>query len=111
MTKKILQFIFGSSAANIFMAVGLALLGLAIYFGVNPADGSAVNPLVRGTWIHLFLLSATIPAQMVLLFAGDGIVGFVLMFSVQLCVFWTLGRILVLLFSSLAARHTKKNGG
>jgi hypothetical protein len=58
MTKKILLFIFGSVAANIFMMIGVLLLGLALYFEVNPADGSAVDPLVRGSWIHLFLFGS-----------------------------------------------------
>ena len=33
-----LMFIFGSAAANIFMIIGVALLGLTLYFGVNPAE-------------------------------------------------------------------------
>ena len=91
MTKEILLFIFGSAAANIFMIIGVVLLGLTLYFGVNPADGSVVDPLVRGTWIHIFLFVTTMPALMILLIAGDGIVGFALKFFIQTCVFWTLG--------------------
>jgi HAMP domain-containing protein len=78
-------------------------------FGVNPAEFSVVNPLVRGTWIHIFLFVTTIPALMVMLVAGDGIVGFALMFFIQTCVFWTLGRVWALLFSSIA-QQKRKNG-
>ena len=99
MIKKILLLIFASASANIFMIIGVMLLCLALYFGVNPADGSVVNPLVRGTWIHIFLFVTTVPALMVLLIAGDGIVGFALMFFIQTCVFWSLGRVWALLFS------------
>jgi hypothetical protein len=109
MTKKILLFIFGSAAANIFMMIGVVLLGLTLNFGVNPADGSAVDPLVRGTWIHIFLFVTTMPALMVLLVAGDGIVGFALMFFIQICVFWTLGKILALLLSFITQQE-KQNG-
>jgi hypothetical protein len=109
MTKKILLFIFGGAAANIFMIIGVVLLGLTLYFGVNPAEFSVVNPLVRGTWIHIFLFVTTIPALMVMLVAGDGIVGFALMFFIQTCVFWTLGRVWALLFSSIA-QQKRKNG-
>ena len=110
MMKKILFFLFGSVAANIFMIIGVLLLGLALYLGVNPAEASVVHPLVRGTWIHMFLLVTTIPALMALLIAGDGIVGLTLMVLIQICVFWTLGRIWALLFSSVA-QHKSKNGG
>ena len=109
MTKKILPFIFGSAAANIFMIIGVVLLCLTLYFGVNPADGSVVNPLVRGTWIHIFLFITTIPALMVMLVAGDDIVGFALMFFMQTCVFWTLGRVWVFIFSSIT-QQKGKNG-
>jgi hypothetical protein len=101
MTKNILMFIFGSAAVNIFMIIGVVLLGLTLYFGVNPADGSAVDTLVRGTWIPIFLFVTTMPALMGLLVAGDGIVGFALMFFVQICVFWSLGKIWTLLLSSI----------
>jgi hypothetical protein len=109
MAKKTLLFIFGSAAANIFMIIGVVLLGLTLYFGVNPADGSVVNALVRGTWIHIFLFVTTIPALVVMLVAGDGIVAFSLMFLIQTCVFWTLGRVWVLLFSFIA-QQKGKNG-
>jgi hypothetical protein len=104
-----LMFIFGSAAANIFMIIGVALLGLTLYFGVNPAEYSVVDPLVRGTWIHIFLFVTTMPALTVLLVAGDGIVGYALMFSIQACVFWTLGKLWALLFSSIA-QLKKQNG-
>lgn len=104
-----LMFIFGSAAANIFMIIGVALLGLTLYFGVNPAEYSVVDPLVRGTWIHIFLFVATMPALTVLLVAGDGIVGYALMFFIQACVFWTLGKLWALLFSSIA-QLKKQNG-
>jgi hypothetical protein len=103
MTKKTLLSIFGSAAANIFMIIGLVLLGLTLHFGVNPADGSVVDPLVRGTWIHLFLFVTTMPALMVLLVAGDGIVGFSLMFLIQICMFWALGKVWALLWSFIRA--------
>jgi hypothetical protein len=109
MTKKILLLIFGSAAANIFMLIGVVLLGLTLYFGVNPADGSVVDPLVRGTWIHILLFVTTMPALMVLLVAGDGIVGFAIMFFIQTCVFWTLGRVWALLLSSIT-QQKKQNG-
>jgi hypothetical protein len=107
MTKRILLFIFGSTATNIFMIIGVLLLGLTLNFGVNPADGSAVDPLVRGTWIHIFLYVTTMPALMVLLVAGDGIVGFALMFFIQICVFWTLGKIWALLWSAIAQQKSR----
>jgi hypothetical protein len=110
MTKRILLFIFGSAAVLIFIIIGLVLLGLALHFGVNPADGSVVDPLVRGTWIHIFLFVTTIPALMVLLVAGDGIVGIALMCSIQTCVFWTLGKIWALLWSSITQQKKRKGG-
>ena len=91
------------------MIIGVALLGLTLYFGVNPAEYSVVDPLVRGTWIHMFLFVTTMPALMVLLVAGDGIVGYALMFFIQACVFWTLGKIWALLVSSIT-RPRKQNG-
>jgi hypothetical protein len=108
MAKRILTFIFGNAIVNIFMILGIVLLVLALYLGVNPADGSAVNPLVRESWIPAFLFITTIPAMAVLLFAGDGIAGFALMFFIQICVFWTLGRMGAFLFSSITQQ--KKNG-
>lgn len=92
MMKKIGLFIFGSTAANIFMAVGVVLLGAAHYFGVNPADGSAVDPAIRGTWIHMALFIASAPGLLILLFAGDGIGGIALMILSQVIVYWTLGK-------------------
>jgi hypothetical protein len=109
MMKKILIFLFRSVPSNIFMIIGLLLLCLTLYFGVNPADGSAVNPLVRGTWFSIFLFITTIPALVVLLIAGDGIVGFALMFFIQLCVFWTLGRVWASIFPT-TAKQKSKNG-
>jgi len=109
MTKKVLPFLFGSVTADVFMLIGAVLLGLALYFGVNPVEATVVHPLIRGTWFHMLLLVVTMPALVVLMFAGDSIVGLVLMFFVQLCVFWTLGRILVFLFSFAAQRRSKNS--
>jgi len=77
------MFIFGSAITNISMIIGMVLLVLALYLGINPADGSAVNHLVRETWISIFLFVTTIPAMATMLVAGDGIAGFALMFSIQ----------------------------
>ena len=88
------------------MLIGVVLLGLALYFGVNPVEASVVHPLVRGTWFHMVLLVTTMPALVVLMFAGDSIVGLALMFLVQLCVFWTLGRMLAFLFSFDSQHHS-----
>lgn len=99
MTNKFAMLIFGNVVVNIFVIVGVVLLGLNLYFGVNPADGSAVDSLIRGTWIHIALFITTMPALVVLLVAGDGIAGFVLMFFIQICVFWSLGKLLTLMLS------------
>lgn len=109
MIRKIMLLIFGNAIANIFMIIGVVLFGLTLYFGINPAEGSVVDPLVRGTWIHAFLFIATIPALTVMLFAGDGIIGFTLMFFSQTCVFWILGRLSALLFSSIAQQKRKND--
>lgn len=108
MMKKVLLFLFGSVTADIFMLIGVVLLSLTLYFGVNPVEATVVHPFIRGTWFHMLLLVTTMPALVVLMFAGDSIVGLVLMFFVQLCVFSTLGRILAFLFS-FVAQHKSKN--
>ena len=99
MMKKVLRFLFGSIAADIGMFIGVVLLILTLYFGVNPVEATVVHPLIRGTWFHMLLLITTMPALLVLFIAGDMIAGFALMFFVQICVFWVLGRILTFLFS------------
>ena len=108
MMKKVLRFLFGSIIADIFMLIGVVLLGLTLYFGVNPVEATVVHPLIRGTWFHMLLLVTTMPPLVVLLFAGDSIVGLVLMFFVQLCVFSVLGRILAFLFS-FVVQHKSDN--
>ena len=108
MMKKVLRFLFGSVTVDIFMLIGVVLLGLTLYFGVNPVEATVVHPLVRGTWFHMLLLVTTMPALVVLFLAGDMIVGFALMFFVQICVFWVFGRILAFLFS-FVAQHKGKN--
>ncbi len=110
MIRKIMLLIFGNAITNIFMIIGLVLFCLTLYFGINPAESSVVDPLVRGTWIHIFLFIATIPALAVMLAAGDGIVGFALMVFSQACVFWILGRLSSLLFSSIAQQKRKSKG-
>lgn len=110
MIRKIMLLIFGNAIANIFMITGAVLFGLTLYLGINPAEGSVVNPLVRDTWIHTFLFIATIPALAVMLVAGDGIIGLALMFFSQTCVFWVLGRLSALLFSSIAQQKRKNDG-
>jgi hypothetical protein len=107
MLKKIPPLIFGSRAANIFMIIGVVLLCLTLYFGINPAEGSVVDPLVRGTWAHKFLFFASLTAMMVMLFVGDGIIGIALMFLLQIGVYWGLGKIGVLLFSPVAKPKRK----
>jgi len=106
--KNTFRFVFGSVTANISMVVGIALLVLALNLGINPADGSAVNPLVRGTWIAIFLFLATIPAMAAMLFAGDGIVGFALMFFLQTAMFWALGRVVVCLLSAMVQQNKNR---
>ncbi len=108
--KKVLRFLFGSITADIFMLIGVVLLGLTLYFGVNPVEATVVHPLIRGTWFHMLLLVTTMPPLVVLLFAGDSIVGLVLMFFVQLCVFSALGRILAFLFSFVGRHKSNKSG-
>jgi hypothetical protein len=61
------------------------------------SGGQEADLLVRGTWIHIFLFVATMAALMFLLVAEGGIVGLTLMFFIQVCVFWTLGKIWTLL--------------
>ncbi len=100
--KNVLRFIFGSVTADIFMLIGVVLLGLALYFGVNPVEASVVHTLIRGTWFHMLLLVATMPALVILIFAGDSIIFLVVMFVVQLCVFFALGRSFAFLFSFFA---------
>ncbi len=62
------------------MLIGVVLLSLTLYFGVNPVEATVVHPLIRGTWFHMLLLVTTMPPLVVLLFAGDSIVGLVVMF-------------------------------
>lgn len=107
--KKVLGFFFGSVTANILMLIGIVLLSLTLYFGVNPVEATVVHPLIRGTWFHMFLLVTTMPALVVLMFAGDSILGLVLMFFVQLCVFLALGRVLAFLFSFVAQQNGKNS--
>ena len=90
------------------MLIGVALLGLTLYFGVNPVEATVVHPSIRGTWFHMILLVTTMPALVVLMFGEGSIVGFVLAFFVQLCVFWTLGRIFSFLFS-FVVQHKSNN--
>jgi len=97
--KKVLRFLFGSITVNISMFIGIALLILTLYFEVNPVEATVVHPLIRGTWFHMLLLITTMPALLVLFLTGDIISGFALMFFVQICVFWVLGRISAFLFS------------
>ena len=101
--------VFGNAMTNIFMIFGVVFLCLTLYFGINPAESSIVDPLVSGTWIHIFLFITTIPALMVMLVGGHGIVGFALMFFLQTCAFWILGRLLSLLLSSIAQQKSNKN--
>ena len=108
MIKRIIRVVFGSTTANIFMISGAVLLGVALHFGINPADGSAVDPRLQETWILIFLFITTIPAMFMMIVAGDGISGFALMYLVQVCVFWSLGRLLAYLISFLA-RQAGKN--
>ncbi len=108
MMKKIFIFLFGNVVSNSFMIIGVLLLCLALYFEVNPVEASVVNPLIRGSWIHIFLFVTTMPALMVLLIAGDGIVSLALMFLIQMGVFWSMGRISALLFSFIGQRKIKK---
>jgi hypothetical protein len=107
MIRKIVPLIFGSAITNICMIIGVVFFCLTLYFGINPAEGSVVNPLVRGTWIHIFLFIATLPALSLMLVAGDGIVGYALMVFSQVCVFWIFGRLLSLLFSAVAQQKRK----
>ena len=109
MLKRILQFVFGSTTANIFMIAGVVLLGVALHFGINPADGSAVDPRLHETWILIFLFITTIPAMFMMIVAGDGIVGYALMYLLQVCVFWSLGRLLAFLILVMARQTRKKH--
>lgn len=110
MMQKIMSTIFGNAITNIFMIIGVALFCLTIYFDINPAESSIVDPLVRGTWIHIFIFITTIPALTVMLVGGDGIVGFALMVFSQICVFWILGRISSLLFAAIIQQKKKNKG-
>ena len=105
--KKVLRFLFGNITVDIFMLMGVFLLCLTLYFGVNPVEATVVDPMIRGTWFHMLLFITTIPALLVLFIAGDMIAGFALMFFVQICVFWTVGRIFVFLFAVFTQKDTE----
>jgi hypothetical protein len=105
--KKVLRFLFGSITVDIFMFIGVVLLCLTLYFGVNPVEFTVVDPSIRGTWFHILLFITTIPALLVIFIAGDMIAGFALMFFIQICVFWMFGRILVFLFSVFTQKDTE----
>ena len=107
--KKVLQFLFDSITVDIFMFMGVVLLGLTLYFGVNPVEATVVDPLIRGTWLHMLLLITTMPALLVLFIAGDMIAGFALVFFVQICVFGVLGRILTFLFSVFTQKDNESS--
>ena len=94
-------------AVDIFMFIGVVLLCLTLYFGVNPVEATVVDPLIRGTWFHMLLFITTMPALLVLFIAGDMIAGFVLMFFAQICVFWAFGRISLFLFSVFTQKDTE----
>lgn len=91
--RRIANLAFGDPAADVFIVVGALLLVLALHFGVNPADGSVVDPSVRDTWIPAFLFIATLPAMAAMFVAPGGVVGWTVMFSVQAMTNWTLGRL------------------
>ena len=99
--KNVLQFCFGNVTADISMFIGVVLLSLTLYFGVNPVEASVVDPLIRGTWFHMLLLVMTMPALIVWIFIGDSTVGLVVVFFVQLCTYMALGRFLDFLFGLL----------
>ena len=104
--KRILGLAFGSAVANVCMFVGAALLVLALYYGVNPADGSVVDSSVRGTWIHIFLFFATLPAMGMMFLTGGGPISLGLMYLAQICAYWALGRGISCLLSTIAKDRT-----
>lgn len=107
--KKVLRLLSGSITADIFMLIGGALLGLTLYFGVNPVEAMVVDPLIRGTWFHMLLLVTTMPALIIMMFVGDTWVAFVLMFIVQIVVFLLLGRGFAFVFSIVGRHKNKKS--
>ena len=90
--KRLLRLAFGNAVSNTLMFVGAVLLALALYFGVNPADGSVVDASVRGSWIPIFLFFASLPAMALMFLTGGGPISICLMYLAQLGVYWGLGR-------------------
>ena len=107
--KRVWRFLFGSVTADILMLIGVVLLGVSLHFRVNAVEVMVVDPSIRGTWFHMLLLITTMPALMVLLFAGYGIVAHVLAFFVQFCLFLALGRLLAFLLSIVVQQKSNKS--
>ena len=42
--------------------IGLALMGLTLYFNINPVEGSVVPEYIQGTVFHIFLFITSMPA-------------------------------------------------
>ena len=97
--RRVVNLAFGDPVADIFIVIGALLLGLALHFGVNPADGSVVDASVRDTWIPGFLFIGTLPAMAAMFVAPGGVIGITLMFSVQAVAYWALGRAVSWMFS------------
>jgi uncharacterized membrane protein len=97
----------------VFVIVGVVLLILTLKFRVNPIEGSVVNPAIRGTVLHWILLYTTMPAWIAGVSLSDKISGnnyefaAVLMFLIQVLLFYFLGKIMSLVFAIIRNRCWK----
>jgi hypothetical protein len=103
----VLRNVFADPVAVAFAVVGVLLLGVALHFGVNPADGSVVDASIRETWIPIALFIASLPAMAVMFLTGGGVIGLPLMYLAQIIVYWGLGRAVSWAVSA-AARSTRR---
>jgi hypothetical protein len=97
----------------VFVLVGVVLLILTLKFRVNPVEGSVVNPAVRGTTLHLILLYTTMPAWTAGLTLGEIAsvdnyeTAVVLMFLIQVLLYYLLGKIVYLVVAIIRNRCWK----
>ena len=99
--------------STVFVIVGAVLLILTIKFRVNPVEGSVVNPAIRGTALHWILLYTTMPAWTAgftlgeIAFVDNYETAVVLMFLIQVLLYYFLGKIAYLVVAIIRNRCCK----
>jgi hypothetical protein len=97
----------------VFVIVGVALLIMTLKYRVNPVEGSVVNTAIRGTALHWILLYTTMPAwiagvSLSSIACGDNYnFAVVLMFLIQIFLYYFLGKIVCLVVAIIRNRCWK----